>query len=218
MLRRGQRRDVSRGTLCGVRIYADRFPTAARQLVTDLLVVAWVYAAIRGAMWLHDLVQRLAVPGQKLEGAGGGLAENLADASGKIGRVPLVGDELTTPFERAAEAARAVADAGRDQQELVDQLAWALAVAVLVFPLGLVLFGWLPLRLRWMRRAGAAAALRSAPAGRDLLALRALAGQPLGRLTRIAPDVAEAWRRGDPDTVDALAALELRELGLRTKR
>ncbi|OZV84766.1 hypothetical protein CA850_00430 [Micromonospora echinospora] len=201
-----------------MRIYADRFPTAARQLVTDLLVVAWVYAAIRGAMWLHDLVQRLAVPGQKLEGAGGGLAENLADASGKIGRVPLVGDELTTPFERAAEAARAVADAGRDQQELVDQLAWALAVAVLVFPLGLVLFGWLPLRLRWMRRAGAAAALRSAPAGRDLLALRALAGQPLGRLTRIAPDVAEAWRRGDPDTVDALAALELRELGLRTKR
>ncbi|WP_416902882.1 hypothetical protein [Micromonospora echinospora] len=201
-----------------MRIYADRFPTAARQLVTDLLVVAWVYAAVRGAMWLHDLVQRLAVPGQKLEGAGGGLADNLADASGKIGRVPLVGDELTTPFERAAEAARAVADAGRDQQELVDQLALALAVAVLVFPLGLVLFGWLPLRLRWMRRAGEAAALRSAPAGRDLLALRALAGQPLGRLTRIAPDVAEAWRRGDSDTVDALAALELRELGLRTKR
>ncbi|MFI6820485.1 hypothetical protein ACIBJE_05950 [Micromonospora sp. NPDC050187] len=201
-----------------MRIYADRFPTAARQIVTDLLVVAWVYVAIRGAMWLHDLVQRLAVPGQKLEGAGGGLAENLADAGGKIGRVPLVGDELTTPFERAAEAARAVADAGRDQQELVDQLAWALAVAVLVFPLGLVLFGWLPLRLRWMRRAGAAAALRSAPAGRDLLALRALAGQPLGRLTRIAPDVAEAWRRGDPDTVDALAALELRELGLRADR
>ncbi|MEU4570027.1 hypothetical protein [Micromonospora sp. NPDC023956] len=201
-----------------MRIYADRFPTAARQLVTDLLVVAWVYVAIRGAMWLHDLVGRLAVPGRKLEGAGAGLADNLADAGGKIGRVPLVGDELTTPFERAAEAARAVADAGRDQQELVDQLAWALAVAVLVFPLGLVLFGWLPLRLRWMRRAGAAAALRSAPAGRDLLALRALAGQPLGRLTRIAPDVAEAWRRGDPDTVDALAALELRELGLRADR
>ncbi|BCL13342.1 hypothetical protein [Micromonospora sagamiensis] len=201
-----------------MRIYADRFPTAVRQLVTDLLVVAWVYAAIRGAMWLHDLVQRLAVPGRKLESAGGGLADNLADAGGKIGRVPLVGDELTTPFERAAEAARAVAEAGRDQQELVDQLALALAVAVLVFPLGLVLFGWLPLRLRWMRRAGAAAALRSVPAGRDLLALRALAGQPLGRLTRIAPDVAEAWRRGDPATVDALAALELRELGLRADR
>jgi hypothetical protein len=56
------------------------------------------------------------------------------------------------------------------------------------------------------------------PAGRDLLALRALATQPLGRLTRVAPDVAEAWRRGDDATVDALAALELRQLGLRAGR
>nr|WP_204342560.1 hypothetical protein [Micromonospora terminaliae] len=204
--------------MSGVKIYADRFPTALRQLLTDLLVVVWVYAAIRFALWVHDLVEKLAVPGQKLEGAGGGLADNLADAGGKVGRVPLVGDELTTPFTKAAEAARAVAEAGRDQQELVGQLALALAVAVLVFPLGLVLFGWLPLRVRWMRRAGAAKALAAAPAGRDLLALRALAGQPLAKLNRIAPDVAEAWRRGDDETVDALAALELRGLGLRTGR
>jgi hypothetical protein len=207
-----------RGTLCGVKIYADRFPTAVRQFLTDLLVVAWVYAAIRFALWVHDLVRKLAVPGEKLEGAGGGLAENLADAGGKVGRVPLVGDELTAPFTRAADAARAVAEAGRDQQELVGQLALALAVAVLVFPLGLVLFGWLPLRLRWMRRAASARALAAAPAGRDLLALRALAGQPIGRLARIGPDVAEAWRRGDDATVDALAELELRGLGLRPRR
>ncbi|SCG14779.1 hypothetical protein GA0070610_0994 [Micromonospora echinofusca] len=209
---------AGRGTLSGVKIYADRFPTAVRQLITDLLVVVWVYGAIRGALWLHDLVQKLAVPGQKLEGAGGGLADNLADAGGKVGRVPLVGDELTAPFERAATAARGLAEAGRDQQELVDQLALALAVAVLVFPLGLVLFGWLPLRVRWMRRAGSAAKLAAAPAGRDLLALRALATQPLGRLTSIAPDVAEAWRAGDDATIDALAALELRHLGLRSAR
>ncbi|WBB92184.1 hypothetical protein [Verrucosispora sp. WMMC514] len=198
-----------------MKIYADRFPTALRQLLTDLLVVAWVYATIRGALWLHDLVQRLAVPGQKLEGAGGGLADNLAEAGGKVGRVPLVGDELTAPFERAAGAARSLAEAGRDQQELVDQLALALAVGLLIVPLGLVVFGWLPLRVRWMRRASSAATLAAAPAGRDLLALRALAGQPLRKLTRIAPDVAEAWRRGDDTTVNALAALELRRLGLR---
>ncbi|MEU4791823.1 hypothetical protein AB0F95_19150 [Micromonospora tulbaghiae] len=201
-----------------MKIYADRFPTAVRQFLTDLLVVVWVYAAIRFALWLHDVVEKLAVPGQKLEGAGGGLADNLADAGGKVGRVPIVGDELTAPFTRAADAARSVAEAGRDQQELVGQLALGLTIAVLVFPLGLVLFGWLPLRLRWMRRAGAAKALAGVPAGRDLLALRALAGQPLSKLTRIAPDVAEAWRRGDDATVDALAALELRELGLRGGR
>ena len=36
-----------RGRLSGVKIYADRFPTALRQLLTDLLVIAWVYATIR---------------------------------------------------------------------------------------------------------------------------------------------------------------------------
>ncbi|TCB96563.1 hypothetical protein E0H26_15635 [Micromonospora zingiberis] len=198
-----------------MKIYADRFPTALRQFLTDLLVIAWVYATIRAAMWLHDLVQKLAVPGQKLEGAGGGLADNLAEAGGKVGRVPLVGDELTGPFERAAGAARSLAEAGQDQQEVVDQLALVLTVAVLFVPLALVVFGWLPLRVRWMRRAGAAAKLAVAPAGRDLLALRALATQPLGKLARVHPDVAAAWRRGDDSTMEALAALELRRLGLR---
>ncbi|TDC59607.1 hypothetical protein E1258_17395 [Micromonospora sp. KC207] len=201
-----------------MKIYADRFPTVCRQLLTDLLVLALVYATIRSALWVHDLVQKLAVPGRKLEGAGGGLADSLADAGGKVGRVPLVGEELTAPFTKAADAARTVAEAGRDQQELVGQLALALSIAVLVLPLALVLFGWLPLRLRWMRRAASTKALATAPAGRDLLALRALANQPLGKLARIAPDVAEAWRRGDDATVDALAALELRRLGLRTGR
>jgi hypothetical protein len=199
-----------------VKIYADRAPAAARQLITDLLVVAWVYFAIRAAMWLHDLVQKLAVPGQRLEGAGADLAKGLTDVSDKIDRVPVVGDELTEPFNGAADAARSLAGAGQQQQDVVNDLALALSLGLLVFPLGLVLFVWLPLRIRWMRRAGAAASLRSAPAGRDLLALRALATQPLRKLTKIDPDVAQAWRRGDEDVVRALAALELKDLGLRT--
>jgi hypothetical protein len=201
-----------------VKLYADRPAAALRQLLLDLLVLAWVYAWVRAAMWLHDLVRKLSVPGAKLETAGGGLADNLADAGGKVGRVPLVGDELTAPFARAADAARAVAEAGRDQQALVDDLALWFAVTLLVFPLGVVLLSWLPLRIRWMRRAAAAAALRDNPAGRDLLALRALATQPLRRLSRIDPDVAARWRAEDPSTVDALAALELRSLGLRVAR
>lgn len=200
-----------------MRIYADRYPTFLRQVLTDLLVVAWIYFWIRAALWLHDQVEKLGVPGAKLEGAGSGLADNLADAGGKVGRVPIVGDELTAPFEKAAEAARSLAEAGRDQQDLVGNLALALAVITLVFPIGLVLLGWLPLRVRWIRRASAAASLRSAEAGRDLLALRALATQPLRKLNRIGPDVVDAWRRSDESTVDALASLELKALGLRTR-
>lgn len=201
-----------------MKLFPDAPGAALRRLLTDLLVLAWVYAWIRAAMWLHDLVQKLAGPGATLEGAGSGIADNLADAGGKVGRVPVVGDDLTGPFTKAADAARSIADAGREQQELIGDVALALSLALLVFPLGLVLFGWLPLRVRWMRRAGAAAALRRDPAGRDLLALRALAGQPLRKLTRIDPEVAARWRAEDPATLEALAALELRSLGLRAAR
>ncbi|MET8650740.1 MULTISPECIES: hypothetical protein [Nocardia] len=199
-----------------MKVYADRAPVALRQFVTDLLVAAWVYASVRAALWVHDLVRELAVPGQKLEDAGTGLADNLAKVSDKVDRVPVVGDDLTSPFERAASAARTMADAGADQQALVDDLALVLAIGFLIVPIALVLFVWLPRRVRWMRRAGAAARLRTDSAGQDLLALRALTNQPLRKLKRIdSDDVVDAWRRGDDDTVRQLAALELRTLGLR---
>jgi hypothetical protein len=200
----------------GVKFYADRPASVVRQALTDLLVIVWVYAWIRVSRWLYDLVEKLAVPGRKVESAGTGLADNLASAGRKVDRVPAVGDALASPFGKAADAARSLASAGHDQQVIVHDLALVLAVAVAAVPLGLVLFGWLPLRVRWIRRAGAAAALRGAAAGRDLLALRALARQPLRRLTAIDPDIAAAWRRGDPEAVEALAALELRRLGLRS--
>jgi hypothetical protein len=196
-------------------MYADRLPVAIRQLLTDIFIVIWVYAWVRIGIWVHDIVLKLGVPGRTLESAGTGIAGNLADAGGKVGRVPLVGDQLTKPFTGAADAARSLADAGRQQQEIVGNIALVVALAVVALPLALVLFLWLPLRLRWMRRAGVASAVRDEPAGRDLLALRALASRPLNQLTKLGPDIAQSWRNGDAAAVDALAALELRDLGLR---
>jgi hypothetical protein len=197
-----------------VKLYAERLPVAIRQLLTDIIIVIWVYLWIRAGIWVHDMVEKLAVPGQKLQSAGGGIADNLADAGGKVGRVPLVGDQLVKPFNGAASAARSIAEAGRQQQEVVDQMALVLAILAVSVPLALVLFLWLPLRLRWMHRAGVASSVRGEPAGRDLLALRALATQPLDELVRLGPDIAQSWRNGDAEAVDALAALELRGLGL----
>ena len=196
-------------------MYADRLPTAVRQLLTDLLVVFWVYAWIRAGMWINDMVEKLGVPGQKLQEAGTGIAGNLADIGGKVGRVPLVGDDLTAPFNSAADAANSLAEAGRQQQDVVDNLALTMALLIIAMPLALVLFGWLPLRLRWMRRAAVAVKVRNEPAGQDLLALRALATRPLNELSRLGPDIAQSWRNGDAEAVEALAALELKELGLK---
>jgi hypothetical protein len=86
-----------------------------------------------------------------------------------------------------------------------------------VVPILFVVLLWFPLRVRWIRRATAASRVRKSPAGRDLLALRALATQPLSKLAKLGPDVAESWRASDDSTVDALAALELKSLGLRQR-
>jgi hypothetical protein len=198
-----------------VKLYADRAPTALRQFLTDVFVVVWVYAWIRLGMALFDLIQKLAVPGQKLEGAGNGLADNLNGAGDKIKGVPGVPDSVATPFTNAANAARSLADAGREQQDIVNDLAWVLSVLLVAVPVAMVVLLWLPLRIRWMRRANSARRLRNATAGRDLLALRALATQPLGKLVNIDPEIAALWRKGDKQAVEALASLELRSLGLR---
>src|SRR5688500_806337 len=107
-------------------------------------------------MTLFDLIQKLAIPGQKLEGAGNGLADNLGSAGDKIDGLPGVGNAVAAPFDKAAEAARAIADSGKDQQGVVDDLAWVLSVMLVAIPLALVLFVWLPLRVRWVRRASSA--------------------------------------------------------------
>jgi hypothetical protein len=201
-----------------VKIYADNPGVGLRQFLTDLLVVAWLSFWVWASIWVYDRVSTLAVPGRKIEGAGEGMASGLSDVGSKVGSVPAVGEQLAAPFDKAAGAATALADAGRAQQAAVHNLAVALVVLVLVVPLALVLLGWLPLRLRWIRRATLAASLRSRPGGRDLLALRALTRQPLRRLVRIHPDPAAAWRDGEQAAMQSLANLELRTLGLRSPR
>ena len=186
-----------------------------RQFVTDLLVVAWIGFWVWAALKLYDLVEKLAVPGEKLARAGDGMAGGLSDAGSKVDNVPGVGNDLAGPFNSAADSAKAIADAGREQQQVVHDLALALSILMVVLPLSLVLFVWLPLRLRWIRRASLAVKLRNRRAGQDLLALRALANQPIRRLIAISPDPSAGWRQGDPAMVGELAALELRSLGLR---
>ena len=189
-----------------------------RQVAADLVALLWTYVWIRAAFWLHDLVGMLAAPGVQLERFGSSLADSLRDASSRIDGLPLVGDGVAKPLAQAADAARTAAGAGGREQDFVHDLAVVLPILLLVVPLGLVLFGWLPARIRGVRRRATARSLRESVAGRDLLALRALATRPLRELSALSPDIAGAWRRGDAAAVEGLVALELRSAGLKSRR
>lgn len=200
--------------LMDIHWYAESPTRRSRQIFADvlatlaLLICAWIGDGV------HDLTAELAGPGRALESGGAALADRMDDAGRAAGNVPLAGDELAAPFEGAGEASRAIEDAGVQQQEVVATLANALGWVTGGVPALVVLALWLPPRIRFARQAGLARRLRGDLAGLDMLALRALARQPLGDLVRVGPELVDGWRARDRRAIETLAALELRRLGL----
>jgi hypothetical protein len=197
-----------------VKLYAETAGLRARQLLGDLAVVAWTAAWVWAGLTLYRLVEKLAIPGDRLERAGSGFAGDVAEIQQKVGRLPVVGGDLQGPFGRLAGVGQTLADAGATQQQVVHQLALWLGVLVAAVPVAALLVAWLPRRVGWMREAGAASRLRLAGADLELFALRAVANRPLRELRRVTPDPAGALRAGE---YEALADLELRALGLRAE-
>lgn len=194
-----------------MKVYAELPGVRAKQLGLDAAVAIWTILWIRAGMGLHDLVARLTEPGEAIEQAGGRFAGNLAEVADTIGGVPVVGGALRAPFSTAADAGRLLESAGRSQQEAVMTLALWLGIVVAVIPILLVVFTWLPRRVRWVRDATVAAGLRDAAVDLRLFAYRAVANRSLRQLRAATADPGRALAEGD---FAVLAALELRSLGL----
>jgi hypothetical protein len=198
--------------------YAESSGRRTRQICADVAVALALVLCLRVGIGVHDLTADLAGPGRTLQAAGATLAQRMDEAGTAAGSVPLAGDDLAAPFTGAGDAGRAIEAAGVRQQHVVAQLAAALGWAAGGLLALALLASWLPWRIRFARRAGRAARLRDSGHGLDILALRALARQPLGDLLAAGPSLAEGWRNGDAHAVETLAALELRDLGLRPRR
>ena len=69
-----------------MKLYADTPGRRTWQLVTDLFVVAWLWFWIWLAVKLYHLVGTLAVPGQKLTGAGDDVEQVVAPVGGALAR------------------------------------------------------------------------------------------------------------------------------------
>lgn len=195
-----------------MRIYAQTPLYRARQLLGDLLLLAWCIAWIVLAFFLHGLVSALAGPGRLLEDAGRDLTGSMSEVSEAVGDVPVAGDALQAPFDLAGGVGEQMREAGQSEQEAVAALAFWLALVIAVLPIVWALLRWLPRRLRWIREAAAAGRVIDDV---DLFALRALTNRSLDELASLGPSPAAAWRSGDKAILLALAELELSALGLR---
>lgn len=196
-----------------MKLYADQPARRLGQILLDLLVLGWVVLWVRVGQGVHDVVGRLAGPGRTLEEAGTSLSAGLTSVGETMADVPLVGDDLRAPFDAAGRAAGEITDAGVGLQQGVATTALVIAVAIAAWPILVAVLWWLRRRLAFAREATAVQRLVRGGADLDLFALRALTRQSLPVLSRISPDPAGDWRRGDEDVVRALAHLELGDAG-----
>jgi hypothetical protein len=197
-----------------MKFYADLPARRTRQVAGDVLVAAWVVVCVVLGRSVHDLLASAAEPLRSAAQVGMSIEDGMGDAGRGAGRVPLLGDQLSRPFEEVAAAGGRLSDAGADGADRVEVLAVLVGVLLALLLALLVLLPWLGLRLRYAARAGDVRRLRDAPGGADLLALRALAHRPGRALSAVGPAAAAAWRAGDAGTTAALAALETERWGV----
>ena len=198
-----------------MKLYADSDGRRLVQMAGDALLLLWILIWVEVGKAVHDATMLLAGPGREMTTAGNGLAEKMREAGSVVGDTPLIGEGLQAPFDGAGDAADELAAAGAAQVNAVEQLAALLGWTVGLIPVLIMLAVYLPGRWRFIRQATAGQRFIDAAADLDLFALRALTRQPMHRLARITDDPAGAWRRGDREVLHKLAALELKEVGLR---
>lgn len=201
-----------------MKLYADTPARRARQVVADLLAIAWIAFWVWAGRQVHDVFVLLRAPADSLATAGESVHGALTGAGEQAGRIPAVGDDLKGWLDRAAGSGTSIERAGTDMASTVETVATWLGWVTALVPVLIVGTFWLALRWRFVRRATSAQRFIDAGEDLDLFALRALTNQPMTALAKVSDDPAGAWRRRDAEVVRALALLELHDQGLRLPR
>jgi len=196
-------------------IYASRPGRLAGQLIGDVFVLCWGVAWALVGIFVHQVVEVLAVPARETARTASRLVTNLRDAAEQAARVPGVGDDLRQPFDAASVTLGNVITSANQQVASIELLAVIAGWLTFLIPVAVVVALWLPRRIRFYRQAKASQQFLDSSADLDLFALRAMASQPLYVLAGVSDDPVRAWRDGDRQVIDQLAAIELRRNGLR---
>lgn len=199
-----------------MKLYAEARSRAIRQVIFDVITVAWIGGWTWLGLYVHQRVSASETGARKIERSGGSLAQSLHDAAVTLSHAPLVGGQVRKPLDNAAGAATNLQHAGRQLADNLGNLGAAVGFEIALVPVLVAVFGWLFLRIGYARRAGRAGALRSLPGGADLLALDGLTRLPASTVAELGPQPVEKWRSGDTQLVGDLAGRYLRSLGLST--
>lgn len=199
-------------------LYARRSWLLARQVSLDVFVVCWVVAFSLLGRLVYAVLAEAVTPAKDAATALRGVAEEVRAGAETAAALPGVGGGLRQPFDGIAERLDGLISAVDGLVVVSERIALVLGWLTFLVPVLLVVPIWLTVRIRFVLRAREAQRLRSTPDGSDLLALRAITQQPLDRLAEVSPTPLHAWRSGDTEVIEALAELQLRRLGVPSRR
>jgi len=100
--------------------YAQHPALRSRQVAADLGMLVWLIGWLLVARAVHSAVLALAAPGRAVENLGTSVAGDMRSAAEAAQGVPIVGDELSGPFDALADAGGSVTGApGRNAAQVL---------------------------------------------------------------------------------------------------
>jgi hypothetical protein len=200
-----------------MRLYPDTADDRGRAVARDalaiitLIVLAWV------AIKVHNAVDELAVLGTGVRDSGEVVQTGFESAGDAVDGVPVVGGELGDALRDAGQGTGGnVADAGREGEERVHDLADLLGFLFFAVPASVLLVLTLPARIRQIRELNASERLldTSSEERRRLIAMRAAFSLPAAALARHTRDPIGDLAEG---RYEPLIAAAYDEAGLRPR-
>ena len=170
-----------------MRIYPDTPDDRGRAVAKDALVLLSLFVLAWLALKIHDAVDELAVLGTGVRDTGEVVQDGFERAGDAVSGVPVVGGEVGDALRDAGQGTGGeVAEAGREGEERVHDLADLLGVLFFAVPAAALLVTTLPGRIRQIRELNAASRLLdvSSDERRRLVAMRAAFSLPATELAK----------------------------------
>ena len=119
------------GSVAAMGIYAKRPARMIGQLFGDGFVLLWTVGWAIIGIFVHRVIEILAVPARETARTATRLAENFREAAAEAAKVPVAGEQLRRPFDAASVTLGNLITSANDQVTSIERL--ALIVGWLVF-------------------------------------------------------------------------------------
>jgi hypothetical protein len=170
-----------------MRLYPDTPDDRGRAVARDALVLLTLFVLAWLALKVHNAVDELAVLGTGVRDSGEVVQDGFESAGDAVEGVPVVGGEVGDALRDAGQGTGGeVAEAGREGEERVHDLADLLGLLMFALPASILLVTTLPGRIRQVRELNASERLLdiSSEERRRLIAMRAALSLPARELAR----------------------------------